>query len=117
MLSVVRVPLPETWEEMSARIPGAVRGRPVTPMVFAGKPSREVLAQLGADFPVKELEYLSVAGEPMYLATGPHAQTRIVPLRGEPVRALDRNLLLAARGEKLSFGSTVDLRATTIGMI
>ena len=36
------------------------------------------------DFEVKELEYTSFAGEPVYVASNGRGETRIIPLRGEP---------------------------------
>jgi hypothetical protein len=94
MLSMDPFPLPQTSEEMGVRITDALRGSGIAPTEFAAKPPREALAQLGPDFPVEQLEYISVVGEPMYLAIGPHGQTRMVPVRGEPEPALDLNLLL-----------------------
>ena len=52
---------------------------------FAAKDPREALAQLG-DVQVKELEFTSFAGEPIYLATLGPGDTRIVPVEGEPHR-------------------------------
>lgn len=94
MMSLDPFPIPSPSEEVGARIAGALRGGQVVPALFADKPPREALAQLGSDFPVKELEYTLIAGEPVYLAAGPHGQTQIVPVRGDPVSVLDRNLLL-----------------------
>jgi hypothetical protein len=94
MLSMDPFPVPSPSEEVGARIAGALRDNQVAPALFAVKPEHEVLAQLASIFPVKELKYLSIAGEPAYLAFGLHTQTRIVPLSGEPVAALDRNLLV-----------------------
>jgi uncharacterized membrane protein len=55
---------------------------------FAAKGPREALAQLG-NARVKQLDFTSFAGEPMYLATLEGGDTRIIPLQGAPVTAVD----------------------------
>ena len=55
---------------------------------FSAKDPREALAQLG-DLPVKEIEFTTFAGEPIYLASLAGGETRIVPMNGEPQAALD----------------------------
>jgi hypothetical protein len=93
MLSLDPFPLPQPSEEVGARIASALRGGPIPLAEFAAKPAREALAQLGAGFAAKELEFTWMAGDLVYLASGRGAQTQIVPLAGGPVEALDRNLL------------------------
>ena len=60
---------------------------------FAAKDPREALRQLG-DVQVKELEFTSFAGEPVYLATLGPGDTRIVPVTGEPIAAFDRQRII-----------------------
>jgi hypothetical protein len=60
---------------------------------FAAKSPRAALAQLkGA--PVKELEWVSIAGEPAYFATIAPGDTRIVPVDGAPIASLDGKALV-----------------------
>ena len=61
----------------------ALRGRGGQLSAYAAKDVRAAIASVG-DFGVKELEYTSFAGEPLYLATNGRGETRIVPVRGEP---------------------------------
>jgi hypothetical protein len=61
----------------------ALRGE-TTLAAFAAKDPREALRQLG-DVPVKDLEFMSFAGEPAYLATLAPGDTRIIPVSGEPI--------------------------------
>src|SRR5665213_1781324 len=68
MLSLDPFPMPQASEEVGARIAGALRGGPIPLAEFAAKPAREAVAQLGADFAVKELEYTWMAGDLVYLA-------------------------------------------------
>lgn len=113
MLSMDPFPVLAPSEEMGGRIARSLRSGPVVPSLFADKPSREALAQLGSDFPVKELEYTLIAGAPVYLATGPRGQTRIVPVSGEPVETLDRNLLLGVIRRAVRPFQPVEMRDVT----
>ncbi len=47
---------------------------------YAGRSPREAIAAR-ADFEVKELEWTSFAGEPLYLATNGRGETRLIPMR------------------------------------
>jgi hypothetical protein len=67
----------------SASIPGALRGR-FQLSAFEAKHPREALTQLSG-LGVKELDLTSFAGEPVYLAVLPKGETRVVPLRGDPM--------------------------------
>ena len=78
--------------EWSSGIPRALRDRVWPLNLFAAKHPREALAQLRG-FSVKELEPISFAGEPAYLATLAGGDTRIVPLDGEPRLEFDRRTI------------------------
>ena len=73
-------------------IPEALRGR-MQFAAFAAKGPRQALEQLG-NVPVRELEFTSFAGEPIYLATLAPGDTRIVPVNGEPLRAFDEQRIV-----------------------
>ena len=92
-------PFPQ-WQEgssesadatLDATLAAALRGSPQLD-AFAGKSPREALVQAqgqaGADFQAKQLELISFAGEPFYLATAASHRTRIIPvhdtIHGEP---------------------------------
>ena len=51
---------------------------------FANKDPREALAQVGT-LQVKELEFTSIVGEPVYLATLSDRASRIIPVDGDPI--------------------------------
>jgi hypothetical protein len=68
-------------------IPQALRAR-ADMGAFAAKHPREALAQVPT-LPVKELEYASFAGEPIYLATLAGGDTRIIPVEGDPYPSID----------------------------
>jgi hypothetical protein len=70
----------------------SLRGR--APLArFAAKDPRAALAQLNGA-PVKELEWVSIAGVPAYFATIGPSDTRMVPVDGAPVNALDGNAMV-----------------------
>jgi hypothetical protein len=70
----------EPW----ANVAGALRGDGSFDMAaYADKHPREAIASV-PDFEVKELEYTSFAGEPVYLASNDRGETRIIPVEGEP---------------------------------
>jgi len=64
-------------------IPGALRGGRTPLSAYEAKHPREALQQLGS--PVKDLEFTSFAGQPVYMATLAGGDTRIVPVDGTPM--------------------------------
>jgi hypothetical protein len=77
-----------------ARVAAALSG-PVDVNAFSALPPANALSRL-AGLDVKELELVSFAGEPAYLATVAGGGTRVVPLAGQPALAFDRARLLDA---------------------
>jgi hypothetical protein len=75
----------------STRIPAALRGGRLRMDAFAAKSPAEALAQVGSQIKVKELDFTSFAGEPVYLATEDESHTRFIPLHGEPRTAFEAN--------------------------
>ena len=71
----------------------ALRGRAALPSAFAPKHPAEALRQVG-NGQVKELELTSFAGEPTYLASLAGGGTLVIPLKGEPQPAFDRNRII-----------------------
>ncbi len=91
MLSMDPFPLnaPANSGGAARRIPSALRGGRFQMASYAAKPPRQALAQLAPDFAVKELEFTSFAGRPVYLATAAPDQTRVIPIDGEPAKEFD----------------------------
>ncbi len=77
----------------------SLRGRPRLDR-FAARDPRAALAALRG-LRVKELEWVSIAGEPAYFATIRPGDTRIVPVDGPPVASLDTAALLDIVGDAL----------------
>ena len=74
------------------RIPQAFRSR--MPFgAFAAKDPRDALAQV-ANLQVKELEFTSIVGEPVYLATLSDRASRIIPVEGDPIAELDHEAII-----------------------
>jgi hypothetical protein len=71
----------------------ALSGTGIQLDAFSSKHPRQAVAQL-APFGVKEVEFLSFAGEPAYLATMAPGDTRVVPLEGEPQAEFDRQRIV-----------------------
>jgi hypothetical protein len=76
----------------AGNIPDALRGRVQLP-AFETRGPREALAAV-PDLKVKELEFATVAGEPVYIAQIAGGGTRILPLAGEPRLEFDRQRLM-----------------------
>lgn len=88
MLSMEPFPSREAeGDKVAPRIFGALRGR-ARLADFAAKDPREALKQLRG-LRVKDLEFATIAGEPAYFATMGPGDTRIVPVNGDPVPAID----------------------------
>lgn len=73
-------------------VPDALRGR-LQFASFGAKHPAEALWQLGA-VPVKELEFTTFAGEPIYMARLDGGDTRIVPMSGDPRHEIDRQRII-----------------------
>jgi hypothetical protein len=65
----------------NAALGTAVRGAALPLVEYAAKPPAAAIAAL-PDFEVKQLEYSSFDGQPLYVATNGDGQTRIVPVQG-----------------------------------
>ena len=68
---------------------GALRGRGSGSLsAYEERDPRAAISSV-RDFDVKELEFTSFAGEPIYLATNGNGDTRIIPVRGPPRASFD----------------------------
>jgi len=77
---------------------------------YASKPAPLALASLDG-FPVKEFDYVSLDGVPMYIASGA-GQTRIVPISGSPTASFDAGDLMR-RIERTNGPNIADMRLMT----
>jgi hypothetical protein len=68
--------------EPSVALASALEGDPVPMSAFAARSPREALLQVDSGFKVKELQLISFAGAPLYLATAAPGQTRLIPVAG-----------------------------------
>jgi PepSY-associated TM region len=95
MLSMDPLPVTQSaaaGEETRAAVQRALRG-PLALHAFDAQHPRDVLASVSSAPEVKELELLSVGGEPLYLATLRPDRTRVVTLDGGVANALDEKKL------------------------
>lgn len=102
-----------TANESGARMEQALRGRFPALSAFEVKSPQQALAQLSPDFGAKELDLISVAGEPMYLATAAMNQSRIVPLRGEPTSTVGQKSIIEACQRAAQPSSVAQIRLVT----
>jgi uncharacterized iron-regulated membrane protein len=73
----------------SLNLGAALRGRGDASLsAYEEKDPRAAIASIH-DFDVKELEFTSFAGAPIYVATNGDGQTRIIPVRGPPRTSFD----------------------------
>ena len=79
---------------MGTPVTQALRGLPAPTSAFTPKSPEAALLELGSDFRAKEIEMISFAGEPIYLATAGPNETRIVPVHGQPVAQFDRQSIV-----------------------
>jgi hypothetical protein len=79
---------------------------------FERKHPTDALRQLGAA-PVKELELMTVAGEPVYLARLANGETRIVPVDGQPVAEFDRQRMIEVLQRATNSRGGADVRVLT----
>jgi uncharacterized iron-regulated membrane protein len=90
----------------------ALRGGRTQPLsAYAGRSPRDAIAAV-PDFDVKELEWTSFAGEPLYLATNGRGETRLIPMDDDPRTTIDpedvMRVVRDALGENLGELRVVD---------
>ncbi len=94
--------------ERGADIARALRDRPNV-AAFEVKSPPEALSEL-ADRQVKELEFTSIANEPMYLATIGRDETRVIPVHGRPAREVGVDRVIAAIHHSIDLARIAELR-------
>ena len=76
----------ERGPNLAAALRGGRGG--VSISAYEEKDPRTAIASV-RDFGARELEFMSFAGEPVYLATNGNGETRIIPVRGPPKGSFD----------------------------
>lgn len=84
----------QSSDTRSAQLGGVLRGQPASLSAFDVKLPGDALLELGPDFHAKELELISFAASPVYLATAARNETRIVPMRGRPMEEFDQEAIV-----------------------
>ena len=114
MLSMDPFPqLQHGQEGPRARIVAALQGEPMQLRDFDAKLPLEALAQIEPKFHVKELDFTTFAGEPVYLATSAPNQTRIVPVHGEPADEFDASKIIQVMKSAVEPRSLAEARLIT----
>ncbi len=95
MLSMDPFPISQGGPGKSrAGIAGALRGKRPQLQQYDANPPSEALKQLGPGFAAKQLELISFAGEPVYLAKAT-GETRVIPMHGEPRASFDQDRIFS----------------------
>ena len=68
---------------------------------YAGRSPSDAIAAV-PDFDVRELEYTSFAGQPLYMATNTVGETRLIPIRGQAMTSLDPDAVMRVVREALA---------------
>jgi PepSY-associated TM region len=90
MLSMDPFPSQTTDDSGAAsRIPEALNGEPFAFARFAAKHPRDALAQVAGNLKIKQLEFLTFAGEPFYLATEDSRHSVLIPVEGDQRTGFD----------------------------
>jgi hypothetical protein len=90
----------EDPDEKGGRIEAALRGGALNLANFAAKPPRAALEEAASSgIRAKELDLITFAGKPAYLAKGGPGQTREIPIEGQPSDTFDRDeIITVVRG-------------------
>jgi hypothetical protein len=88
-------PFPVKIQGEDPHIPEAFSGDPFRFESFAAKHPRDALRQASASIGVKEIEFVTLAGESAYLATQDERNTRVIPVMGEAKAEFDRARIMA----------------------
>ena len=89
-LQTDRSPHGERSAATVGRIQAALRAGRFRIADYAGKPPQAALTQLG-HLKVKQLNFTSFDGHPLYLAILSGRETRIIPIHGEPAAEFDKD--------------------------
>jgi hypothetical protein len=95
--------------ERGSNIATALRGRFQIEAFDAMNPRAAVKTL--SDLKIKELELMSLAGEPMYLATIARNETRIVPVHGAPLREFGSEKIIELIRRTVGQGNIAGIRA------
>lgn len=74
----------------------ALRDSSLSLAAFAATSPQQALVETGSDFHAKELEFVSVMAEPVFLATASANRTAVIPLTGAPRAGFDRQSIVNA---------------------
>jgi hypothetical protein len=77
---------------------------------FDGKHPAEVLARLDANFAVKELEYTSFAGEPVFHAKSGTGETRVIPVDAAVAERMNQDRVLSLAKQAAGDGNLAEAR-------
>jgi PepSY-associated TM region len=84
----------ESFDETGTRMEAALNGGPLQLAEFAAKSPAQALAESTGSIEAKELDLISFAGRPTYLAVATPNQTRIIPIQSRPNAEFDQGEII-----------------------
>ena len=103
----------EASDEMGPRIEDALRGGPLPLSSFVAKPPSEALSEARPGLVVKELNLISFAGKPVYLAVAAPNQTRVIPVDGDLRLEFDRDEIVKVLWKAVQPAAIAEVRLVT----
>ena len=91
----------------------ALRDSSLPLAAFAAKSPQQALLETNSDFHAKGLEFVSVMGEPAFLATASLNETLLIPVAGRPRAEFDRQSIIDALRKAAAPYDITETRAVT----
>ena len=93
MLSMIPFPALAAGPSEAYKVAGALSGGQPPLFTYSPKPPAQAIHQVAAEIRVKEIEFTSFAGEPVYLVRETPKKTRIVPVNFDPAPFYDPDIV------------------------
>jgi hypothetical protein len=110
MLSMSPFPALTAGPDAAFQIVGALSGDQPPLAAYSRKPPTAAIRQVAADLRVKEIEFTSFAGEPVYLALETTQKTRIVPVNFDPAPFYDPDIVATVVAQAVKPAKVVEAR-------
>jgi hypothetical protein len=110
MLSMIPFPALAEGPSEAYKVAGALSGGQPPLFTYSPKPPAQAIRQVAADIRVKEIEFTSFAGEPVYLARETPKKTRIVPVNFDPAPLYDPDIVATVLARAVSPLEVVEAR-------
>ncbi len=103
----------ESEKHLVEQVEETLRGDGIEPAAFRERSPRQALAVLGPNPVVRELQLVSFAGEPFYVAAASEEISRVVPMQGPPLTHFDAGRITAAVADAVRPHKPAEVRLVT----